>query len=555
MWMVTAAAPLMPWDDHANTLDNPLVTTAVSASQFWHPWFGLFIPATYATWRALFVLSSPDSFVVALRVANLVGHLVNTLLVYLICRRAAVQAGHARVTWVAAIAAAVFAWHPLQVGLVSWVSGFRDILSTSLALSASTLLYTAHEAQRPRRRYGFAAAALVVFVVALLAKPGIAAALIAAAVCLPLISGTTMRRHTVVTAALSLIPVGLVAQITWGSQASTLEFVTPWLWRPLVMLDAYGYHLFKSLLPIQLGIDQGRTPQEVLALSGLLWPVPLLTIGLGVGVVGLLGWAARTHRMRALRLGVAWALLLAPVSGMIPFAFQRVSTAADHYNYAALAVLALAVVVLSAQVPKRLRPAALAVGVMACVSLLSWSIVQARAWQSGRALFTHAVAVNPRSSVVWSGLASVECDTGDSRIGLSAARTAFGLDGANPWAVANLATCAFRLGDAATALATLPQAREPALLASLNRDTRSAASFLTAIGGSLVASGELVRGWVFVCQASMLLPNEPGIRQNLEWLSSEVAQRGVPPRCPPGLPVSEFLQRDYASAANAHRFN
>ena len=57
-------------------------------------------------------------------VTNLLLHLANTLLVFLLLKR---MTG---ATWRSGFAAAIFAWHPLHVESVAWVSERKDVLST-----------------------------------------------------------------------------------------------------------------------------------------------------------------------------------------------------------------------------------------------------------------------------------------------------------------------------------------------------------------------------------------------------------------------------------------
>jgi len=115
-------------------------------------------------------------------VINVLFHVLNALLVFVLLRRWLAD------DWIPAIVAALFAWHPMHVESVAWISERKDVLSTFFALLA-LLSYTryarqgstVHSPQSAVRRdratvdrgpwtrdYSFA---LLFFVCALLSKP------------------------------------------------------------------------------------------------------------------------------------------------------------------------------------------------------------------------------------------------------------------------------------------------------------------------------------------------------------------------------------------------
>ena len=69
--------------------------------------------------------------------------------------------------WPAAFIAALFAWHPLHVESVAWISERKDVLSTFFALLA-LLSYTRYAKENSRRSFWFA---LVFFALGLMSKP------------------------------------------------------------------------------------------------------------------------------------------------------------------------------------------------------------------------------------------------------------------------------------------------------------------------------------------------------------------------------------------------
>ena len=97
---------------------------------------------------------------------NLGFHIANTLLLFLLFRQ---MTG---ATWRSALVAALFAWHPLHVESVAWISERKDVLSTFFGLLAM-LAYVRYaqqsNVQGPRSKVAYALA-LVCFALSLLSK-------------------------------------------------------------------------------------------------------------------------------------------------------------------------------------------------------------------------------------------------------------------------------------------------------------------------------------------------------------------------------------------------
>lgn len=355
------------WDDPLHITDNPLFhpPRIANVSVYWfQPFYGLYIPVAYTFWTLIgMIWMNPAAF----HGANLLLHAGCVLLVYLIVRR------YAGLSLSAALGAAVFAVHPLQVETVAWVSAFRDLLATMFALAA-ILFYTTGRTPRAGPLNVSYASAIVCFLLALLSKPTSAV--------LPLILLAMDTRPW----RLRLMHVGpmfalAAACAVWTrlAQPST-HLEPPPLWiRPLVAGDALAFYLYKLIWPANLAFDYGRTPDGI---SWLTWIVPVAV--------------AVMIRISAARLWVTagWIFLcgLLPVLGLVPFDYQEKSTVADHYVYLSMLGVALAVAGL-----KRAK-----VIVAAMILLLgAWSWVQTWHWQNTRSLAEHGLDVNPRS---WSAM-------------------------------------------------------------------------------------------------------------------------------------------------------
>jgi tetratricopeptide (TPR) repeat protein len=110
---------------------------------------------------------------------NIVLHSFNAVLVFLVLRRLIRRTGETESSpessdsfWPSAVCAALFAWHPLRVESVAWVSERKDVLSVFFAL----LTIRAYWVYSERRRTGRGAkvsyvATLVTFAAGLMCKP------------------------------------------------------------------------------------------------------------------------------------------------------------------------------------------------------------------------------------------------------------------------------------------------------------------------------------------------------------------------------------------------
>jgi protein O-mannosyl-transferase len=289
----------------------------------------------------------------------------------------------------------------VQVEPVCWVTGLKDVLGGLLMLTAVWTFLLFREAQnedRSQRRIAVVyALASGVYVLSLLAKP--------AAVAVPLIAAAldhwALRRPLRSTAALLgpwlALALPLVF-VTHGAQPVSSAVITPLWSRPLIAGDALAFYVWKLALPLDLAFDYGRTPRYVLAHAWgyLTWVAP----------AALLAGAWLHRRKRPLLLAAAGVFVAAllPVSGLVPFSFQRFSTTTDRYLYVALLGPALAL----AWLLDRLGTfRAMAVCGVLLALLGAVSSLQTLYWKTDVSLCRHAVRVNPRSTVAHGNLGKV----------------------------------------------------------------------------------------------------------------------------------------------------
>ncbi len=390
-WPVTSAQ-FTTWDDLATVGQNPRLESVSwdAVRYYWrHPAMDLYIPATYTFWAALAWLpqgspvpAAPASSLnpTIFHAANLALHALSVLVVFGILRRA--LRDHR-----AALAGALFfALHPVQVESVAWVSGLKDVLSGLLTLVSFYGFIEAITAEdRARARRWFVASTLT-FALALLAKP--------AAMVLPLLAlilawlmferpflGTLRRLAPWVAMSLACAVVAAVVQ------PATHVIAVPIWQRPFVAADALLFQLRQVLLPLNLTVDYGRTPQLVLAhASGYI--ASIVAIALGAAL-----WFFRQRVPLVWTGALVFCAAILPVLGLVPFDFQRYSTVADHYLYVAMLGPALIAGVTLRAAPRW----ATAVACVVLALLGAASYVQAQTWRTSRTLYTHMIDVNPRS--------------------------------------------------------------------------------------------------------------------------------------------------------------
>jgi tetratricopeptide (TPR) repeat protein len=406
--------PFLSWDDDINVTGNPLVFNATGAglSELWrHAYANLYVPVAY-TW--FWLLARVSHFTLAantldpqvFHAGNLLLHAICTWLVYRIVSKLVAS------TRAAFVGALVFALHPLVTESVAWVTEARGLLSSVFAFTALDLwLSTASRDGRTSEElahtralpddetssgpspthHNFAiwriAVATVCFVAAMLSKPQAAALPIVVLVLdafwlkrpwkksLPLVGGWMLLAAAV----------AVVSKLNQGDEL--LHYVPPLWARPIVALDALGFYTTKTLVPVGLTTDYGRTPAWLLASIGRAWPalVP-------VAVVILIACIRRVRTGWIIYAIFAAAML--PVLGLIAFAFQDISTVADRYAYPALLGLALGVALLCERVPKEMQwVIALVLG----AGLGTLASKQAETWRSNEALFARVLAINPNS--------------------------------------------------------------------------------------------------------------------------------------------------------------
>jgi tetratricopeptide (TPR) repeat protein len=354
-----------------------------------------------------------------------------------------------------ALAAALFALHPLQVDSVAWISERKNLLCAGFGLLA--LAAYLHHARRP----GLARLALVTvcFALALLAKP----ALVPLPFLLLLLDAWPLRRARGLAApgpaagplrspgallveklplfavALASSLVTLAAARAGGAMEMTRLALST---RAAEALVSYATYLRKLVLPTDLAVlyphPGGRPAWQVAGAALLLAGLSALALG-------------QRRRRPWLAVGWLWFLgLLVPTIGIVQVGLQSM---ADRYAYLP-AVGIFVAVAFSLAAWGRERPRArpwLAAAACAALGLLAWqSSRQLTHWRDGVALFERAVAIAPSPAAHYNLGEALHAE-GRHREALAQFEEAIRLAPDYAAAYNNAGVAALRLGDRAAA--------------------------------------------------------------------------------------------------------
>jgi tetratricopeptide (TPR) repeat protein len=441
VYLRVASAGFVSFDDDIHVYANPLLNppTLESVAKFWQePYEKLYVPLAYtlfgviAAWSR--VPSHLDSSVghavslepTAFHVVSVAFHLLNAWLCFVFCRR---LTGRTRS---ALIGALVFALHPLQMESVGWISELRGLSSSLFALAALNALVLARRAPtgafKSSRRLLVASALAVAC--AMLCKPS--------AVVLPLVAllldrsvlDTPWRPALLQAASWAAITVPL-ALVTRSLQAVSGAGESIWWQRPFVAGDALAFYLFKTVVPLDLCVDYGRTPSAVMS-----HPWGYLAGAVPLGVLALC-YAHRRRRPLSWLGALLFVAFSLPTLGLIPFSFQAYSTVADRYAYLALVGVALVVADVVEQIRGNERSVRIVAAALASLAFASFQ--QSRYWLDSSALLRHALDVNPKAAFAYNNLGDVELGNGDPAAALADYRACVQIDPTRVKAYLNLA--------------------------------------------------------------------------------------------------------------------
>jgi Flp pilus assembly protein TadD len=430
---------------------------------------------------------------------SLVLHCANAALLFVLLLR---MTG---ATWRSALAAALFALHPLRVESVAWVSERKDVLAAAFWL-ATTLAYVARTRAPSRRRYALAA---VLLALGLASKQ----MLVTLPFTLLLLDAWPLRRidlaHPTAAAAWPLVReklplfalagaaavAALVAQSSWGSTRPLAGVpLADRAGNAVVSIAAYAG---KEVWPASLAVfyPYPSSPPAALAVLGIL---------AALGVAAALAWRVRASRP-SVPVGLLWfAGTLVPVLGLVQVGNQAM---ADRYTYVPAIGLSLAVAWTIPAPSRRAAALALAGVAAAAVALLAaLTVRQVGFWRSERSLFEHAAAVTERN---WLAETAIGMDLerrGDVPGAVERYERAVAWNPRAPEALNNLGNALVGRGETARGIAYLREAVRlwPGYVSALGN-----------LGAALAETGRAGEALPYLAEAVERAPAQASARYNL----------------------------------------
>jgi len=420
------------YDDQDYVTENPAVQKGLT-------WTGIqwaFTTSHASNWHPLTWLSHmADCEFFGLNpgahhLVNVLFHTANVVLLFLLLLRLT------GALWPSAFVAALFAWHPLHVESVAWISERKDVLSTFFAM-LSLLAYTRYAQKRSSvesralmakssvpaldpRPPGAAkrsedgstldyALALFFFALGLMSKP----MLVTLPFVMLLLDYWPLQRVTsdqwqgskVLRLVLEKWPFFLLTTVscvlTFIAQRSG-EAIVPLENVPLAFrlgnaLTAYARYLLKTIWPVNLAV--------IYPLSLELPRFAVVVAAAGLILISIVVWLVR-KRSPCLPVGWLWRLgTLVPVIGLVQVGGAAL---ADRYTYFPLVGIFIAVAFGVRDLSRRFQCPKTAVAGTAALVLAACLLLtenQLRYWHDNESLFRHALAVTQDNDIAHVNLA------------------------------------------------------------------------------------------------------------------------------------------------------
>jgi tetratricopeptide (TPR) repeat protein len=325
---------------------------------------------------------------------NVFWHALNAVMAFVVLRRLT------GAFWTSALSAALFAWHPLRVESVAWISERKDVLSVFFALVTlwAYAIYVEKRGANSGGAWRYFGLALAAFICGLLCKP----MLVTLPFVLLLLDGWPLRRvagngfmlggwlplvvEKVPFFLLSLASsvVTYLAQKDAGAVGDTFPANLRFANAVVSVMRYIGKVFWPFDLAVGYPLSDHLPAREV-----------LLAVAMMLGISGLV--VMQRKQMPWLFVGWFWFLgMLVPVLGLVQAGLQSM---ADRYAYLPSLGLQLAILwtvraALPAPALRRFVPAFVAL-LLGCCAFRTWD--QLGVWKDSLTLHQHSLAVTERN--------------------------------------------------------------------------------------------------------------------------------------------------------------
>lgn len=444
------------YDDPSYITNNAHVRSGLTSSSivwaftghadYWHP----------LTWLShMLDWELYDQIALGHRLTSILWHALNAVLVFFVFRRLT------GAFWTAAFAAALFAWHPLRIESVVWVTERKDVMSGCFFL-LTLWSYSAYANRRREgsRALGLYALTLALFLFGLMSKPMV----VSLPFVLLLLDAWPLRRLPAAPANSRLRSLAtrwrplVLEKIPFFALSAIISVVT------ILMQTNFG--AFTLTLPFAARLANAAV-SYVRYIGKFFWPAdlavfyphpgtwPLLVVLAAVALLAaltVLVWHQRTRRPW-LAIGWFWFLVtLLPAIGILQVGMQAM---ADRYTYLSILGLQLALFGSLAHLP--VRPAARVIAALIASIILLACVVrtwdQQFTWRDSVSLFRHATQVSPNSDAAHGFLAYTLLGEGRIQEAETEARRSLSLNPDNTTALFALASIQDRRDEIPAAIA------------------------------------------------------------------------------------------------------
>jgi protein O-mannosyl-transferase len=381
-------------------------------------YMGHYQPLTWLSFSLDYLLWGSEPF--GYHLTNLIIHAANAVFFYFVGRRLLTLAlpGNDAPSWKlhlsAALAALLFAIHPLRVESVVWATERRDLVSTFFFFWTLYCYLRACSSLQPRSHQRWLWAAVGIYCLSLLSK--------ATAMTLPVVlllldiyplrriegrpgdwltknfRGILWEKWPFVLLAVAFAALALLAQHTTGA-LTTVQGYTLSIFRVGQAFYGLVFYLWKTLLPM------GLSPLYELPFDPTPWALTFALCGVAAVVITVAFYLLRERWPAVFASWIYYIIILAPVLGIAQSGPQLV---ADRYSY--LSCLSWALLAAGAiffyRVPAKARRisglihfvvAVAVVGTVFMLSSLTWA--QTKLWRDSRTLWEYVLSVTPNASL------------------------------------------------------------------------------------------------------------------------------------------------------------
>jgi tetratricopeptide (TPR) repeat protein len=461
------------WDDQGLIAQNRLIHAADGWYRLWITTDQIdYWPITYDMFWLEWRLWGANTL--GYHLVNVSLHICCALLIWKILTRLRIPGG--------ALAAIVFALHPVNVASVAWISERKNIVALLFFLLA--ILCYLRFVDVPANKWKFYLVSLFAFALGMLSKGSIAI--------LPIVLLLILWRRR------PIKPRDLIDMVPFFIVSAALVLVNIWFQthgngqkiRDVTLLQrllgagaVVWFYLYKALLPLRLDFVY---PQWNISPRDPRWWMPLLACLI---VTCILLWQRR-RRPGALLAWLFFCVALIPVMGFVDVYFMRFSLVADYYQYIAIiAPIALICAAITQRPPNSAGKIAIAI-IVIFLGFLTWrqsgmyvdaKTLYAKTLQSNPdcsmadlnlgvilhqehdndrayAHFAHALQLNPNDPLAHTDLGNLLGDTGKLDQAVQEYQRALQIEPNNPKTMENLGIALAKLGRTSDAIAVLQNA-------------------------------------------------------------------------------------------------